>query len=74
MFIVTEYAPLRAKIVLFRKQAWNFPHLLRLVSWWFLDIEPLRQISSAHVQGKIHFRYRKFGLTDYTDQYLRLTW
>ena len=54
---------LRAKIVLFRIQAWNFPHLLRLVSWWFSDIEPLRQISSAHQQGKIHFRYRKFGLT-----------
>ena len=26
-------------------------------------IEPLGQISSAHAQGKIHFRYRKFGLT-----------
>ena len=54
---------LRAKIVLFRIQAWNFSHLLRLVSWWFLDIEPLRQISTAHAHGKIHLRYRKFGLT-----------
>ena len=54
---------LRAKIVLFRIQAWNFPQLLRLVSWWFLDIEPLQHISSAHAQGKIHFRYRSFGLT-----------
>ena len=50
-------------IVLFRIQAWNFPHLLRLVSWWFLDIEPRRQISSAHAQGKIHFSHRNFGLT-----------
>ena len=49
---------LRAKIVLFRIQAWNFQHLLRLVSWWCLDIEPLRQISSAHAQDKIHFRYK----------------
>ena len=54
---------LRATIVLFRIQAWNFPHLLRLVTWWFLDIEPLQQSSSALAQGKIHFRYRKFGLT-----------
>ena len=54
---------LRAKIVLFRIQAWNFQHLLRLGSWWFLDIEPHRQISPEHAQVKIHFRYRTFGLT-----------
>ena len=54
---------LRAKIVLFRIQAWNFIYLLRLVSWWFLDIELLPQISTAHARGKIHFRYRKFVLT-----------
>ena len=47
----TKARRLRAKIVQFRIQAWNLSHLLRLVSWWFLDIEPLRQISSAHAQG-----------------------
>ena len=29
----------------------------------FLDIEPRRQISFAHAQGKIHFRFRKYGVT-----------
>ena len=37
--------------------------LVKVGELMILDIEPLRQISSAHVQGKLHFRYRKFGLT-----------
>ena len=47
--------------------------LVKLGELMFLDIEPLRKISSAHAQGKIFFRYRKLVSFDYTDKYLRLT-
>ena len=41
----------------------KFSTLVEVGELMVLDIEPLRQISTAHAQGKIHFRYRKFGLT-----------